>query len=83
MTGFLANPTIARSLQIWRPVGRGERLTRRSPRHPMAIARQSKYLSTGEPWRRQNSSPASGGPVKGARSSTMMSWSNHDLPGRQ
>eukprot|EP00971_Amphidinium_carterae_P153443 3042098-Amphidinium_carterae.1 len=48
----------------------------------MAIARQSKYLSTGEPWR-QNGSSASGGPVKGAKSSTMWSWSNHDFPGTQ
>eukprot|EP00971_Amphidinium_carterae_P180393 3577917-Amphidinium_carterae.1 len=49
-TGFLANPT----------VGSGERLTRLSPLHPMAIPRQSRYLATGEPWR-QYSSPASGG----------------------
>eukprot|EP00971_Amphidinium_carterae_P206877 4104798-Amphidinium_carterae.2 len=82
MTGFLANPTMARSSQIWRPVGRGVRLTRLSPLHPMAIAHQSRYFSTGEPWR-QYSSPASGGPVKGAKSSTIWSCSNHDFPGTQ
>eukprot|EP00971_Amphidinium_carterae_P020437 402694-Amphidinium_carterae.1 len=61
MTGFLARPKSAKSSQRDAPSGSWEAPSLRSPQQPMAILRQSKYLSTGES-RRQYLLPAFSGP---------------------
>eukprot|EP00971_Amphidinium_carterae_P168714 3342551-Amphidinium_carterae.2 len=64
------------------PSGNWVAPTRRSPQQPMAILRQSKYLSTGESWR-QKWPPALLGAVKGSKSATMTSCGNQHWPERQ
>eukprot|EP00971_Amphidinium_carterae_P058865 1163766-Amphidinium_carterae.1 len=72
MTGFLAKLKSAKSSQMDAPSGNWVGPTLRSPQQPMAMRRQSKYLSTGESWR-QNLPPALLGAVKGSKSATMTS----------
>eukprot|EP00971_Amphidinium_carterae_P000945 18366-Amphidinium_carterae.1 len=72
MTGFLAKLKSAKSSQMDSPRGSWAGPTLRSPQQPMAMRRQSKYLSTGESWR-QYCFPALRGAVKGAKSATMTS----------